>query len=92
MAAKLGARSSSTPIDWAATGLALDSLACMQLATSGATWCNAFETGYEDLFLAKRNVIAWAAENLPWHANPCAFTYGLALPRGSMGKLCDWPG
>ena len=33
----------------------------------------------------------WAAENLPWYANPCTFTYGSSLPRNSMGKLCDWP-
>ena len=62
MAARLGARcSSSSTIDWSAKGAALDSLACMQLATAAATWCNAFETGYEDLFLAKRNTVDWAA-------------------------------
>ena len=62
MAAKLGARCFSTPnIDWSTRGLALDSLACMQLATAAATWCNAFNAGYEDLFLAKRNTVEWAA-------------------------------
>lgn len=35
-------------------------------------------------------VEAWAVENLPWYASPRAFTYGEALPRSSMGKLCDW--
>lgn len=62
VAGRLGARTSTlTSIDWSASGMALDSLACMQMATAGGTWCNAFETGYEDLFLAKRNVPAWAA-------------------------------
>ena len=40
--------------------LALDSLARMQLATAVATWCNAYDAGYEDLFLAKRSVADWA--------------------------------
>ena len=48
-------------IDWSASGLGLDSLASMQLATAAATWCNAFDKGFEDLFLAKRNTIDWAA-------------------------------
>ena len=62
VAGRLGTRTSAfATIDWSSTGLALDSLACMQMATAGGTWCNAFETGYEDLFLAKRNVPAWAA-------------------------------
>ena len=39
----------------------------------------------------RTDIESWAAENLPWYACPCAFTYGLALPRNSMGKLCDWP-
>ena len=60
-AASLGARCSpSSNIDWSARGLAFDSLACMQLATAAATWCNAFDVGYEDLFLAKRNTADWA--------------------------------
>lgn len=61
MAARLGARCSpTTTIDWSGDGCALDSLARMQLATAAATWCNAFEKGFEDLFLAKRNVPDWA--------------------------------
>ncbi len=61
MAARIGSRCSSlVPIDWSINGVALDSLACMQLATSAATWCNAFDTGFEDLFLAKRNTLDWA--------------------------------
>jgi long-chain acyl-CoA synthetase len=61
MVAKLGARcSQSANIDWSAKGVALDSLSRMQLATAAATWCNAFDTGYEDLFLAKRNAADWA--------------------------------
>ena len=58
---KLGLkRLNAAVIDWSANGAALDSLACMQLATAAATWCDAFETGYEDLFLAKRNAADWA--------------------------------
>ncbi len=61
MAPKLGNRCAPlAAIDWSAHGLALDSLACMQLATAAATWCNAFEKGFEDLFLAKRNIGEWA--------------------------------
>lgn len=61
MAAQLGTRCSpSASVDWSTKGLALDSLACMQLATAAATWCNAFDKGFEDLFLAKRNVADWA--------------------------------
>ena len=61
-AQRLGARCATSPaLDWSAKGLALDSLACMQLATAAATWCNAFDTGYEDLFLAKRSIAGWAA-------------------------------
>ena len=32
----------------------------MQLATAAATWCDAFETGFGGLFLAKRNAADWA--------------------------------
>ena len=46
--------------DWSSGGLALDSLTCMQLATAAAMWCNAQDTGFEDLFLAKRNAQGWA--------------------------------
>jgi len=61
MAARIGLRCSSpVTIDWSEKGAALDSLACLQLATAGATWCNAFDTGFEDLFLAKRNAATWA--------------------------------
>lgn len=59
--ARLGARTASaTPINWASEGLDLDSLARMQLATAAAVWCNAYDAGFEDLFLAKRNVADWA--------------------------------
>lgn len=47
-------------LDWSADGLALDSLARMQLATAAAAWCNAYDAGFEDLFLAKRSVADWA--------------------------------
>jgi long-chain acyl-CoA synthetase len=46
-------------IFWGENGLALDSLARMQLATAAATWCNAYDAGFEDLFLAKRSVADW---------------------------------
>jgi 4-coumarate--CoA ligase len=44
-----------------------------------------------DQQLRAREIEAWAADKLPWYAMPGSFTYGLALPRSSMGKLCDWP-
>jgi long-chain acyl-CoA synthetase len=47
-------------LDWGRQGLAADSLAAMQLATAAATWCNAYDAGFEDLFLAKRNAADWA--------------------------------
>lgn len=60
-AARLGSRiNPHQSIDWSQAGLNLDSLARMQLATAGATWCNAYDAGFEDLFLAKRNVGDWA--------------------------------
>jgi long-chain acyl-CoA synthetase len=50
----------SPALDWSAAGLALDSLARMSLATAAAVWCNAYDAGFEDLFLAKRNAVDWA--------------------------------
>ena len=62
MRAKLGVRARPlADLDWSSKGWALDSLACVQLATAAATWCNAFDTGFEDIFLAKRNAVDWAA-------------------------------
>jgi long-chain acyl-CoA synthetase len=62
--ARLGPRLTDAPgvssLSWAADALDLDSLARMQLATAGAVWCNAYDAGFEDLFLAKRNVADWA--------------------------------
>ena len=55
-----GPRASGAALDWGPDGLGLDSLARMQLATAAATWCNAYDAGYEDLFLAKRSVADWA--------------------------------
>lgn len=46
--------------DWSSGGLALDSLARLQLATAAAVWCNANDAGFEDVFLAKRNARDWA--------------------------------
>lgn len=68
MATALGGRlalqtsgdSAVAKIDWSAGALHADSLARMQLATAAATWCNAYDTGYEDLFIAKRNSHDWA--------------------------------
>jgi long-chain acyl-CoA synthetase len=50
----------ASPLRWGADGLDLDSLAAMQLATAAATWCNAYDAGFEDLFLAKRSAADWA--------------------------------
>jgi long-chain acyl-CoA synthetase len=59
--ARLGLRTANPePLSWASEGLDLDSLARMQLATAAAVWCNAYDAGFEDLFLAKRNVADWA--------------------------------
>ncbi len=62
--AQLGPRISANPeapaLSWAADTLELDSLARMQLATAGAVWCNAYDAGFEDLFLAKRTAADWA--------------------------------
>ncbi len=55
-----GSRMDAHTLNWSVSGLALDSLACMQLATAAATWCNAHDAGFEDLFLAKRQVGDWA--------------------------------
>lgn len=47
-------------IDWGNTGLAVDSLARMTLATAAATWCNAHDSGHADLFLARKTTADWA--------------------------------
>ena len=76
-------QSSDLP-DWSSGGLALDSLACMQLATAAAVWCNAHDTGFEDLFLAKRNVRDWAkAMQRARGAGANGFTFSTS---GSTGK------
>ncbi len=59
--AHLGPRTSSADLNWAADAVDLDSLARMQLATAGAVWCNAYDAGFEDLFLAKRTACDWAS-------------------------------
>jgi long-chain acyl-CoA synthetase len=63
--AQLGPRVTANPnaptLSWAADTIDLDSLARMQLATAGAVWCNAYDAGFEDLFLAKRTAADWAA-------------------------------
>lgn len=41
--------------------ITIDSLARVTLATAAATWCNAHDSGYSDLFLAKRSVADWVA-------------------------------
>ena len=45
---------------WDQDSLYLDSLARMQLTTAAATWCNAYDAGFEDLFLARRSSANWA--------------------------------
>ena len=70
--------------DWSSAGLALDSLACMQLATAAAVWCNAYDTGFVDLFLAKRNAQGWAeAMQRARSAGASGFTFSTS---GSTGK------
>ena len=70
--------------DWSHGGLALDSLACMQLATAAAIWCNAYDAGFEDLFLAKRNVLDWAeAMQRARSAGASGFTFTTS---GTTGK------
>ena len=58
----LGPRISATgqTVCWDKDNLYLDSLARMQLATAAATWCNAYDAGFEDLFLARRSSADWA--------------------------------
>lgn len=58
----LGPRISLTgqTVCWDQESLYLDSLARMQLATAAATWCNAYDAGFEDLFLARRSSADWA--------------------------------
>ena len=58
----LGSRLSAVEqtIRWDTDNLYLDSLARMQLATAAATWCNAYDAGFEDLFLARRCSADWA--------------------------------
>jgi long-chain acyl-CoA synthetase len=47
-------------LSWAADDIDADSLTRMELATAAATWCNAYDAGFEDLFLAKRHTHDWA--------------------------------
>lgn len=71
-------------LDWSADGLALDSLARMQLATAAAAWCNAYDAGFEDLFLAKRSAADWAvAMQRARAAGARHFTFATS---GSTGK------
>ena len=85
LAPQLGPRVSlANNVDWASTGLALDSLARMQLATAAATWCNAYEAGFEDLFLAKRSVADWAAVMVRARASGAAhFTFSTSGSTGA---------
>ena len=71
-------------LDWSSAGMALDSLARLQLATAAAVWCNANEAGFEDIFLAKRNVPDWAnAMRRARSAGASGFTFSTS---GSTGK------
>ncbi len=70
--------------DWSSGGLAVDSLACMQLATAAAVWCNAHDVGFEDLFLAKRNARDWAeAMRRARRAGANGFTFSTSGSTGS---------
>ena len=85
---RLGPRLPSTPagdlLDWSPNGLALDSLARMQLATAAAVWCNAHDVGFDDIFLAKRNSPDWAeAMRRARSAGASGFTFSTS---GSTGK------
>ena len=74
----------SGSLDWSSDGLALDSLARMQLATAVAVWCNAYDAGFEDLFLAKRNTPDWAeAMRRARSAGASGFTFSTS---GSTGQ------
>ena len=57
---RIGTGAHTAPLAWTADLVDLDSLARMQLATAAATWCNAYDAGFEDLFLAKRTATDWA--------------------------------
>ena len=84
MGPRLPHSQASTWPDWSSGGLALDSLACMQLATAATIWCNAQDTGFEDLFLAKRSVKGWAdAMQRARSAGAQGFTFSTS---GSTGK------
>ena len=85
LSARLGSRiSPQSDVDWSATGLALDSLARIQLATAAATWCNAYDAGFEDLFLAKRSAADWAAVMLRARASGAAnFTFATSGSTGA---------
>ena len=88
--------------DWSKGGLALDSLACMQMATAAAIWCNAYDVGFEDLFLAKRNVQDWAdAMQRTRNAGASGFTFSTSGSTGNrqhirhaqdslMNEACSW--
>ncbi len=56
----IGSRLSAPNLSWAADQLDLDSLHRVHLATAAATWCDAFDSGFSDLFLAKRSSREWA--------------------------------
>ena len=89
--ARLGPRLPLLPLpqasglpDWSPGGLALDSLARMQLATAAAVWCNAYDAGFEDIFLAKRNALDWAeAMQRARSAGASGFTFSTS---GSTGQ------
>ena len=57
---RIGPEGLTNALAWGQDALALDSLARLQLATAAAVWCNAYDVGFEDLFLAKRSVADWA--------------------------------
>jgi long-chain acyl-CoA synthetase len=55
----IGTRLCAQPVRWDADHLNVDSLHRVHLATAAATWCDAFDSGFSDLFLAKRHSDDW---------------------------------
>jgi long-chain acyl-CoA synthetase len=84
LSSRLAYEADAHGMNWAEDGLALDSLARMNLATAAATWCNAYDSGFEDLFLAKKNVREWAtAMRRARQAGSKHFTFATSGSTGS---------
>jgi hypothetical protein len=96
---RISADPHAAPLSWTADLLDLDSLARMQLATAAATWCNAYDAGFEDLFLAKRTAADWAVvmRRARCHIGQYRHAQAPAPPRRYFGQRsarvgqCAWP-